>query len=230
MISPQITQDLLLRFGAEWGRFSFDTPQAGALPHALQQFNAVMGFDYQLADRWLMRGEIQPGIYGDSRQTGWRSFDAPLFLGGVYLQDADLQWFFGLRIDVKSEIPVFPALGVRWKFADVWTLNFQLPNPRMEYDVGDKLKAYVGAEIKAGTYVVGDTFGADHGIPQLNNATVDYTEVRSGPGFSWEIRPTLTLEVDAGYMFYRRWDFFDQHVHLDSRPAPYLQLACHARF
>ena len=230
VISPQVTQDLLLRFGAEWERFSFGTPQAGALPDALQQVSAVIGFDYQLADQWLMRGEVQPGIYGDTRQAGWRSFDAPLFLGGVYLKDADLQWFFGLRIDTKSQFPVFPALGVRWRFTDAWTLDFQLPHPRVEYDVGDKLQAYVGAGIKAGTHVVGDHFGNDHGNPLLNHARVDYTEVRAGPGFSWKVLPTMTLEAEGGYMFYRTWDFFDQHVHLNSRPAPYLQLACHARY
>jgi len=230
VISPQITDDLLLRFGAEWERFAFGTSQAGALPDTLQHVSAVIGFDYQLADQWLMRAEVQPGIYGDFTQIGWGNFDAPLFMGAVYLHDADLQWFFGLRMDLRSQYPVFPALGVRWKFADVWTLDFQLPKPRLEYDVNDKLQAYLGAGIKDGTFVVGEHFGDAHGIPFLNNATVDYTDVRVGPGFSWKVIPTLTLEAEGGYMAYRTVDFFHQHVKLESRPAPYFQLACHARF
>jgi Domain of unknown function (DUF6268) len=189
-----------------------------------------VGFDYQLADQWLMRAEMQPGIYGSLAQIGWRNFDAPLFMGAVYLKDADLQWFIGLRIDLRSQYPVFPALGVRWKFTDVWTLNFQLPKPRLEYDVNDDLQAYLGAGVKAGTFVVGEHFGDTHGIPALNHATVDYTDVRLGPGFAWKVLPTLTLEAEAGYMIYRTWDFFDKHVKLDSHPAPYFQLACHARF
>lgn len=230
VISPQITNDLLLRVGAEWQRFAFDTSQTGALPDILQHVSAVMGFDYQLADQWLMRTEIQPGIYGSLAQIGWRNFDAPLFMGAVYLKDADLQWFFGLRIDFRSQYPVFPALGVRWKFTDVWTLNFQLPKPRLEYDVNDDLQAYLGAGIKAGTFVVGEHFGDTHGIPALNNATVEYTDVRLGPGLEWKVLPNLTLEAEGGYMVYRTWDFFDKHVKLDSQPAPYFQLALHARF
>ena len=230
VISPQITDDLLLRFGAEWERFAFGSSLAGALPETLQHVSAVIGFDYQLADQWLMRAEVQPGIYGDFTQIGWRNFDAPLFMGAVYLHDADLQWFFGMRIDLRSQYPVFPALGVRWKFADVWTLDFQLPKPRLEYDVNDKLQAYFGAGIKDGTFVVGEHFGNAHGIPFLNNATVDYTDVRVGPGFSWKVLPTLTLEAEGGYMVYRTVDFFRQHMNLESRPAPYLQFACHARF
>lgn len=230
VISPQITNDLLLRVGAEWERFAFDASQTSALPDILQRVSAVVGFDYQLADQWLMRTEIQPGIYGSLAQIGWRNFDAPFFMGAVYLKDADLQWFFGLRIDFQSQYPVFPALGVRWKFTDVWTLNFQLPKPRLEYDVNDDLQAYLGAGIKAGTYVVGEHFGDTHGIPALNNATVEYTDVRLGPGLEWKVLPNLTLEAEGGYMVYRTWDFFDKHVKLDSQPAPYFQLALRARF
>lgn len=230
VFSPQITDNLLFRVGAEWERFSFGTSQTGALPATLQHLSAVIGFDYQLADQWLMRTELQPGIYSDFSQIDWRSVNAPLFMGAVYLVNADLQWFFGLRIDLRSQYPVFPALGVRWKFADLWTLNIELPKPRLEYDVNDELQAYFGAGIKAGTYVVGKHFGDDRGIPALNNATVDYTDVRLGPGISWKALPNLTLEADGGYQVYRSWDFFDRHVKLESRPAPYLQLICHYRF
>ena len=228
--SPQINKDLLLRVGAEWQRFSFASRQHAAAPDTLQQANAIVGLDYQLAEQWLMRVEAQPGLYGDFRQLNWRSFDAPIIFGFAYLIDADLQWFFGLRVDVRSQYPVFPAVGVRWKFTDVWTLDLQLPNPRLEYDVSDKFQAYLGVGILAGTYTVGNHFGNGHGLPQLNHATVDYTEVRLGPSFSWKARPNLTLEAEGGYVLYRTWDFFDQHIKMGSHPLPYLQIAVHSRF
>ena len=230
VVSPQINKDLLLRVGAEWQRFSFPTRQHTAEPDSLQQVNAILGFDNQVAEQWLMRMEVEPGLYGDFSQLGWRAFDAPIKLGFAYLVDADLQWFFGLRVDVKSQYPVFPAAGVRWKFTDVWTLDMQFPNPRLEYDVSDKLQAYIGVGILAGTYRVGDHFGDARGLPQLNGATLDYTEVRLGPGFSWKARPNLTLEAEAGYVLYQTWNFFDQHIYPSSNPLPYLQLAVHARF
>jgi hypothetical protein len=230
VVSPQITNNLLLRVGAEWERIESGRPPAAALPDALQQVSAVIGCDYQLADQWLMRTEAQPGIYGDFSRIGWRQFNAPLVLGLAYLKDADLQWFFGLRIDPRGKFLLFPAAGVRWKFSDVWTLDMQLPQPRLAYDLADDLQAFVGAGIRSGTYVVGKNFGSDHGLPRLNNATVDYTEVQAGPGFLWKILPTLTLEARGGCMLSRTWDFFDRQVKLNSRPAPYLQFAGHARF
>ena len=195
VVSPQISKDLLLRVGAEWQRFSFLDRQHAAQPDSLQQANGILGLDYQFAEQWLMRAELQPGLYGDLDQFSWRSFDAPLKLGFAYLVDADLQWFFGLRVDVRSQYPVFPAAGVRWKFADLWTLDMVLPNPRLEYDVSDKLQAYLGAAILAGTYRVGDHYGDERGLPQLNRAWLDYAEFRLGPGFSWKARPNLTLEA-----------------------------------
>jgi hypothetical protein len=228
--SLQVTKDFLLRFGAEWQFYSFPTPRPTAAPSTLQQANAIVGFDYQLAEQWLMRAELQPGIYGDLSRIDARRFDAPLVLGFVYLIDSDLQWVFGLRVDLRSQYPVFPAAGVRWKFADLWTLNLILPTLRLEYDVNSRLQTYFGAGILAGTYVVGDHFGDDRGIRQLNHSTLDYTELRLGPGLSWKARPNLTLEAEAGYVVYRSWDFFDQHINPTSNPVPYLQIACHARF
>jgi hypothetical protein len=221
---------LLLRFGAEWQRFSFTETKTVALPDVLQQISAVIGCDYQLADQWLTRLEVEPGIYGDFRPVGWRSFDAPLVLGAAYLKSADLQWFFGLRVDARSRYPVLPAAGVRWKFADEWTLNLQFPHPRLEYDLNSQLQVYCGAGIKAGTFVVGDHFGDDRGLPKLNRATVDYFEVQVGAGGSWKLLPNVTLEVEGGYLLYRSWDFFDEHVRLHSREAPFVQAACSGRF
>lgn len=228
--SLQVSRDLLLRAGAEWQRFSFMAPRAAASPALLQQASTMIGFDYQVAEQWLMRAELQPGFYGDLNRLDGRRFDAPLLLGFVYLVDADLQWLFGLRVDLRSQYPVFPAVGVRWQFADFWTLNLMLPNPRLEYDVNSKLLAYVGADILAGTYVVGDRFGDDRGIPKLNHATLDYMELHLGPGLSWKARPNLTLDADAGYVVYRSWDFFDQHINPTGCPVPYLQLGIKARF
>jgi opacity protein-like surface antigen len=228
--SLQVSKDLLVRVGAEWQSFWFPAPREFAAPSRLQQVNAIVGFDYQLAEQWLMRAELQPGMYGDLSHLDGRRFNAPLMMGFVYLIDADLQWFFGLRVDLRSHYPVVPAAGVRWKFADLWTLNLMLPTPRLEYDVNSKLQTYFGAGIASGTYVVGDHFGNDRGLPQLNHATLDYTELRLGPGLSWMVRPNLTLEAEAGYVVYRSWDFFDQHINPTSHPVPYLQLAFHARF
>jgi len=230
VISPQITKDLLLRFGVEWQAFFFGVPVHAPVPDRLEQVSAVLGMDYQFADQWLMRAEVQPGIYSDFTDVKWDDVDAPLVLGAVYLADEDLQWFFGLRADFRSQYPVLPAAGLRWKFADEWVLNFVLPNPRLEFDANERLQLYIGAGLDAGTFRVGENFGTDHGLPKLDNEVVDYFEIRLGAGCSWKLAPYVTVDAGAGYMPYRSWDFFDPNIVFRSHNAPYGQVACHARF
>ena len=230
VLVPQVSRDWLLRFGAEWQIFSFGVPGRIPFPDTLQQVNAVIGFDAQIADQWLLRVEWQPGVYGDLRDVDFRNFDAPLVIGGSYLASADLQWVFGMLIDLRSQFPVLPAPGVRWQFAGDWTLDLILPRPRLEFEVSERLQLYVGADVKTGTFTVGDHFGRDHGIPKLDHATLDYFEGRAGAGLVWKAWPTVSLEVEGGAMLARWLDFLDKDVTLRSRPAPYLQIACRTRF
>ncbi len=230
VVSPQVGQKLLWRFGAEWQRFSFGVPDGVSLPKTLQQISAIIGCDYQLADQWLLRVEVQPGVYSDFEQVNWHSVDVPVIVGAAYLHNADLQWFFGVLMDPRCEYPLLPSVGVRWKFADQWTLNLQMPTPRLEYEATDNLKVYLGLGIKVGTFVVNNHFGTDHGLPQLNGATVDYYEARFGPGVSWKVLPNVTLEMEGGFVLGRWWDFYDARLQFASRQAPYVQIACHARF
>src|SRR5205085_1594291 len=95
VVSPQLNKDLLFRIGFEWQRFSFGVPDRAPLPSALQQASLVLGFDYQVTDEWLMRVEVQPGVYSDFRDITFRDVDAPLVIGAAYLASADLQWFLG---------------------------------------------------------------------------------------------------------------------------------------
>jgi hypothetical protein len=230
VISPQVTKNLLLRLGAEWQRLSFGVSDHAVVPNVLQKVNALIGLDYQLTDQWLLRADLQPGVYSDFQDVSWRDVDAPLLMGAAYLVNSDLQWFFGVRVDLRSQYPALPALGVRWRFADQWTLNLMLPNPQLEYDLSDKLKAYLSIGAEFGTFTVGDHFGSDRGRPDLNHAVLDYFEVRVGPGVAWKIRPSVTLEAEGGCMVYRRFDFFDQDRVLRSDPAPYVRVLCHIQF
>ncbi len=230
VISPQINRRLFLRFGVRWQRIAFGVPEHSPVPRELDQIGAIVGFDWQASDNWLLRAELQPGVYSDFRSAGWRSVDAPLLAGAVYIANADLQWMFGLRVVPRSEYPVLPVAGVRWKFADPWTLNLLMPNPRLEYDLNDRLKAWLGADLTAGTYAVGDRFGTDIGKTALNHATLDFFELRAGAGIVWKIKPNLSLEASAGCMAYRSFSFFDHDLIERSRPAPYFQIAGHWQF
>jgi hypothetical protein len=225
VLSPQITSRVLLHFGAEWQRFSFSPPRLAPVPDTLQGVNAILGADWQFSDRWLFRADLRPGVYSTFRDVSWTHVDAPVFLGGVYLVNPNLQWFFGVRVDLRSEYPVIPGIGVRWKFADEWTLSAVLPTPRLEYAIDSRFKAHFGADLKTGSFRVGDTFGSDRGWPGLDRQILDYFEVSVGPGISWKIRPNISVEANAGFMVFRRFDFAHRDIAFRSDPAPRFQIA-----
>jgi Domain of unknown function (DUF6268) len=230
--SPEITKDLLFRAGVEWERFSFGLPNAAPLPNTLQRVDAVLGMDYQIDENWLMRLDVSPGVYSDFADVSMDDVNAPFVLGASYLADADLQWFVGLRVDVRSRYWLVPVGGIRWKYADEWTARLFLPNPRLEYELNKKVLLFLGASVEGGTYRLADNFGTSHGIdPRTNGAMLDFLEVRAGPGVSWKALPNLTVEAEVGSMLYREFEFSNPHMYVRSNsPAPYAQISCHMGF
>ena len=232
VVSPELTKNLFLRAGFEWERFSFGLPGNAPLPNTLQQINAILGVDCQLNDQWILRAEVMPGLYSDFVDLSSRDINAPVILGASYLVDANLQWIIGLRIDPMSRYWIMPGAGVRWKFADEWTLNLLFPQPRLEYELNKRTLLFLGARMLAGTYRMADNFGDSHGLDRrFNNTTLDFFEARVGPGVSWKVLPNLTVEAEAGCTVHREFEFDDPHtVFRSNEPAPYAQISCHTTF
>ena len=230
VVSPR-TKIGLIRIGAEWQRYSFSLPRGSFLPNTLQSTSLVIGLDTQYNDSLLFRIEAQPGIYSDFYDVSSRDFNIPFIVGGTYLYSEDLQFILGISVDVNRNIPVFPGAGVRWKFAEKWVLNAIMPRPRLEYTLNNAVTLYTGADLRGGTYRVGENFGTSAGNSRLNNAIVEYTEIRVSAGASWKVAPSATLEIETGCMAYREFDFHRADISLKTRSvAPYGQVALSCRF
>lgn len=220
----------LLRLGMEWQRFSFSLPAPANIPETLQSNNLVVGMDFELFGL-LMRVEAYPGFYGDARNIQGKNFNVPFIVGGSYIVNGDLQWIGGLRVDVNSQYPVFGVIGMRWKFANKWVLDAILPRPRLEYEYSKALTLFAGGEIKEGTYRVSRDLGNQHGYPALNNAVVDYAEVRAGAGASWKISSNLKVDLEAGYMPFREFNFHRTNVDIQTNGgAAYGQIIIESQF
>lgn len=231
VMSPQWNSGLIYRIGFEWQRYSFGLPNHSLLPNTLQSFTAIVGADFQLFDSWLVRAEAQPGFYGDGNDLRGGNFNTPFFIGGSYIAGADLQWIVGVSVDFNRRYPVIPAVGVRWSFSDQWTLNAVLPNPRLEYAWSKELTIFAGGEVRGGTYRVGPGFGDARATSRLNEAIVEYLEVRVGAGISWKATEELNIELQGGYLPYRDFDFNRTGDNFETQGgAPYGQVSLNAKF
>ena len=231
VVSTRLGQGPILRLGFGWERFSFALPNSAPLPNTLQSLSAVVGLDLQLFDSWLVRLEAQPGFYSGSGDFSARDFNVPFVIGGSYIASADLQWVLGVSVDVNRAIPVFPAVGVRWKFAGQWVLNAILPRPRLEYSVSKDLTLFGGADLRGATYRVSRDFGDTHGDARLNRAVVDLTEIRAGIGASWKVSSWLQADLETGCVAYRDFNFHRADTNYESKgAAAYGQLVIGAKY
>jgi len=231
IISPQYADGPLYRFGLAYQRYTFGFSKAAPMPDLLQSENVVVGMDFELFNSWLVRVEADPGFYGDGRATGFRDFNVPFLIGGSYIASAELQWVLGLDVDFNRQLPVIPAVGVRWEFTDNWVIDAVLPTPRLEYDWSKALTLYAGGDVDDGTFRVDRGVGTALGRPQLGGAIVEYDEIRVGGGLSWKASKVFTFEVEGGYLPFREFDFHRANFHFSNDSgAPYGQMSINTQF
>src|SRR5258706_12517309 len=75
VVSPQIKDGVLLRFGIDSERNSFGLFPNAPLPNTLQSVNAIVGVDLALSDKIIMRAELHPGIFSDFVNITGSDFD-----------------------------------------------------------------------------------------------------------------------------------------------------------
>jgi opacity protein-like surface antigen len=227
------------RTGIDYNRYSFSLPDATLMPNTLQSVAWTVGADFELSENWLMRVEVAPGLYSDFRDISGSDFNAPLILGFSYLVDSKLQVFFGIAIDPLFstrfssilDSPAFPGIGVRWQFADDWTLMALLPNPEIQYDLNDQVQLFAGGRLKGGSYRVSETQGDFTGRQDFNNDIITYQEVRAGLGARYRFHPAVSLEAEVGYTINRSFKYKNEDgLTYDGGSAPYAEIGLKGRF
>jgi hypothetical protein len=216
IVSPQAGDGPLYRFGLAYQSYNFGFSKAAPLPDILQAGNLILDADFTIFNSVLIQLEADPGFYGDGRDTGFRDFNVPFTIGGSYITGADLQWVGGVSLDFDRQIPVIPAIGLRWAVNDNWVIDAILPTPRLEYDWSKELTLYLGGDFDDGTYRVDHGLGVALGRPRLSNAVVEYDEIRLGAGVNWKATKVFTFEIEGGYLPYREFDFHRADTHFSN--------------
>jgi hypothetical protein len=131
----------------------------------------------------------------------------PFEIAASYFVSADLILLAGVYVDVNAGDPVFPIIGVHWKLSDKWVIEGMPPRPQIQYNLSDSVTLFAGADLREETFVVDHQFGTSRGIPQLNNAILEYNEIRAGAGLTWKIYKGVTMDIEGGCTPYRRFDY-----------------------
>ena len=229
-VAVRATDDFTFRVAAEYRRNDFDVGRGVPIPNVLG--NAGL----QLTGNWALRNNLslwvnaRPGIYSDFRDIGWGDINAPFNTVLAWQRDEDLLWLLGIYVDLRAQYPVFGGPGVRWRFAEYWTLNLVVPRPRLEFQASDDLLLYTGAEWRQVAYRVANDFGTKVANPALNNAMLDYRELRFGAGLNYSFSRHVNLGFEGGFSFERRWTYYSARTQLTDNGAGYVAATINGKF
>jgi hypothetical protein len=222
--------DLEWLAGAEWRRYGFGLPAGAPLPNTLHQLSLGLGLRWEISEKWQLRAEVEPGLYSDLEDLDGDDVNSQFLVMASYRTNPNLQWHFGLIADPFAEVPVFPLIGVNWKFAADWALILELPRPRIEYTVRNNLVVYGVADGRGGAFRLAEDFGQTHGRADLDDSIVEYREIRVGAGVRFPIFKRISTSLEGGWMVDRRFKFDDQNLQYNGDGAPYCHLGLFASF
>jgi uncharacterized protein DUF6268 len=232
VVSRQIRDVALFRLGVQWQGYSFDPDPNAPIPDSIQGVNLVIGADWQVSPAVLLRIDALPGLYGNFRNVSFKDFNVPFEIGGSYFVSPDLIFTAGILVDVNSDFPVFPAIGVHWKIGSKWVIEGLAPRPQLQYLLSDKVTLFAGADLRETTFRMDEHFGQSRGIPKLDNAILEYTEVRACAGFTWKLSKSVSLDIEGGCVPYRRFYYprADNFKVLSEDVVPFARIGLSAKF
>ena len=233
-IRHQFMRHTLLAFlvegGMEYQHMGFNAAPENLIPDRVDSLVADVGMDFRWSRKDLLHIEGRPGLYTDFEGGGWNDINCPLDIGYTRVVSNTFQWVAGFSLNTWRRSRYLGAAGFRWQINDRWKIKAYLPTPDVEYMVLPNLTVLLGGDIRGDSYRVGPHFGSDRGAPALNNALMDYQEIRVGPGLSWNIFPTVEVNMMAGYMVGRQFNYYNGGPTLNGSGSPFVNVSLHALF
>ncbi len=146
----------------------------------------------------IPRVDALPGLYGSFRSISSKDFNGPFQIGGSYFVSTDLVFIAGVSIDVDNDFPVYPAIGLHWKIGSKWVIEGIAPLPQLRYLLSDNVTLFAGADLRETTFRMAENFGQSSGIRKLDNAILQYREVRATAGLIWKLSKNLSVDIEGG--------------------------------
>jgi hypothetical protein len=232
VLSTQVRDTVLLRLGVEWQRYSFSPAARDPVPDSVQGLDLAIGADIQVTPALLLRIGAHPGIYSDFQGVSWQDFNVPFEIVGTYFVSSDLLFIGGVYVDVDSDFPVFPVIGVHWKVSDKWVIEGIAPRPQLQYLLSDTVTLFAGADVREATFRMNNQFGQERDMPKLDDAILNYWEIRAGAGVTVKISKSLNLDFEGGCTPYRRFEYprADGFKVKSEDLTPYLRIGLSAKF
>ena len=225
-----ISKESLFVYGANFTNYELSSSPGTPLPDRLSEASLNLGVINRFSPAWAVSAFARPGFYGDFTRLS-DSFNVPVLALANYARTQNLVWSFGLRVDAFSETPVLPVAGVRWQFAPAWTFNLGFPQAGFVFKASPTSIWRAGVSFQGGSFRISDNLGTPApGVKRLANTLMDYREVRAGIGADFTLPRGFSLNLDAGIVTDRQFDYYDRDYGLNGDPAAYGAISLSAKF
>ena len=215
----KIVDSWYFRVGFDTSRYDFSRSNS-IFPYSLNAVAGEVALEYWHGNEIGALIKISPGVYFTRDHITANSFDIPIEAGTGIKITNNFSLAIGLTAGLLREWPVLPVGGFVWNVTDQLKISALLPEPRVSYKFSPAFEVFLTGELAGGGYRNGPT--NDH---RTNNAALQYTEWRGGPGFSYTPRKGLSLEGTVGWVFQRDIDYFRAGPAFSTRTgAPYFKL------
>jgi hypothetical protein len=216
------------RAGVEYERFDFGGTPNG-LPNHLQASYGHLAIEYIVHDHAGAGLVLMPGAYFENRVTK-DAIDVPFKLFVTFpLKKDKIFAVIGVGGGLYYHPVVTPGGGLIWLFSDKCRLEGVFPKPALVYNPNDDWEFRVLGDILYDSFRTDEVFTTEKKI-QLNNAVLEYTEMRGGAQVTYSGFKPFEITAGGGYTFRREFDFFRADRRAYNEPAPYVKLAVEAKF
>jgi len=216
--------------GPLWEFGHFNAGSSAPVPEDVYSAALRLGYGAQFKEHWSFRAEIRPGLYSDFEDISFDDFNAPVLLTLTYQVNPRLLLALGLNVNLRSDLATIGGPGVRWQFADDWTLNLFLPKPTVERTINDSVSIYAGGEWRSSAFRLAEDFGSRRGRPRLNDEDFSYRELRVLAGTRWQVSPALGVALEGGCAFQRKMEFRQADTAFNADGAPFVQFVASGSF
>lgn len=196
-------------------------------PDGIHTLGIGAGVGRRIDERWTVSATVGPQFYRledmDSSAIGFGGV-----VRAVYRWRPNVTLALGLGIQPDRDVPVLPAMGMRWDINTNWTLNLMFPKPEIIYKVNSDLDVFAGVGLNFAVFRadkdMGEKLNSDVLNPsRYNNALGTYRDFHLGAGVDYKLARGLYLSAEGGYSVGREFDYTRLDETLSFKPAPYVQ-------
>ena len=148
-------------------------------PIRLGELSLNLGYAHELARGVNLMAFARPGYYADFSHWTWRTVNVPVMAAVTYAPNERCLWLLGASFNPFGRYTLMPALGLRWKFANRWTLNLGIPRLGVTWQAGDTHDLSLVLSGQGGSFRT-TRAPRDPSRADLANTYVDYHELRAG--------------------------------------------------